>query len=218
MGERDDVLLAPQKELLHFSGCGEAENAFPVSRSNGAMSKRLTSKSATPTSAKTKTVVIKGFAPAKVNSFKSSIETLSRAIAAIQSNPPVKIPESLQALYQLCEGIINSTTASGSSNDSESSQLYDTIKLQFEKKSSAIRRSLVAGGTNGQEEEIDWIRAVEREWKQYLLEVGLIKDVFTALDRSFVIKNSSVLSIWSVSSSLSPEIVVLIVILSGIWG
>ena len=177
----------------------------------GVMSKRLTCKSATPTSAKSTRIVIKSsltpLAQSKGNSFKSSIETLSRAIAAIQSNPPVKIPESLQALYQLCEGIINSTTASGSSNDSESARLYDTIKLQFEKKSSAVRRSLVAGGMNGREEEIDWIRSVEREWKQYLLEVGLIKDVFTALDRSFVIKNTAILSIWSVVASSGSKLV-----------
>ena len=129
----------------------------------------------------------------------------------------MKIPESLQALYQLCEGIINSTTASGSSNDSESSQLYDTIKLQFEKKSSAIRRSLVAGGMNGQEEEIDWIRLVEREWKQFLLEVGLVKDIFTALDRSFVIKNTAVLTIWSVLEVL-PSFEILAQILARLAG
>lgn len=118
------------------------------------------------------------------------IITLTRAVRAITSNPPQPVPESLQALFQLCDFIVL--------NGRNSSQsLYDKIKMEIEKQASQIRKSLAElTSTENQE---SWLRNLKLEWKRYCDALILVRSVFLGLDRGFILNSVGLLSIWFVS-------------------
>ncbi|GAA5975364.1 hypothetical protein JCM5350_006451 [Sporobolomyces pararoseus] len=120
----------------------------------------------------------------------SALVTLTRAVRAIQSRPPQPTPESLQALYTLCEAAV----ASGPSN---SQTLYDRIRMEIERQAGEIRRVLLSDQneeTTGKEE--SWLAGFDKEGKQFLNQMLLVRSIFLQLDRTYVLQSPALLSIW----------------------
>ncbi|KAK4703819.1 cullin 4, partial [Phenoliferia sp. Uapishka_3] len=117
-----------------------------------------------------------------------AIATLSRAVRAIQSRPPQPTPESLEALYSLCEGAVGRGPATGQI-------LYDRIRMEIERNAGEVRRELLAQeAADGEEER--WLGLLEGEWKRFLDQVLLVRAIFVHLDRTFVLQSTGLLSLW----------------------
>lgn len=78
--------------------------------------------------------------------------------------------------------------------------LYDRIKMETERQTGEIRRALVGSGDEplmeGQEEH--WMEQFQREGKQFLDQVLLVRSIFLYLDRTYVLSSAELLSIWCV--------------------
>ncbi|GAA6031535.1 hypothetical protein JCM8097_006505 [Rhodosporidiobolus ruineniae] len=119
-----------------------------------------------------------------------AVLTLTRAVRAIQSRPPQPTPESLQALYTLCEAAV----ANGSST---CQTLYDRIRLEIERHAGDVRRTLAAAGDGAVEgHEESWLGEFEREGKLFLDQMLLVRSIFLQLDRTWVLSTPGMLSIW----------------------
>ncbi|GAA6062544.1 hypothetical protein JCM10212_004310 [Sporobolomyces blumeae] len=118
-----------------------------------------------------------------------AILTLTRAMRAIQSRPPQPTPESLQALYTLCEAAV----ASGPTN---SQLLYDRIRMEIERQAGDIRRSLARASDGGTGTEERWLAEFEKEGSAFLQQMLLVRSIFLQLDRTYVLQSPGLLSIW----------------------
>ncbi|GAA5826653.1 hypothetical protein JCM5353_005003 [Sporobolomyces roseus] len=118
-----------------------------------------------------------------------ALVTLTRAVRAIQSRPPEPTPESLQALYTLCEAAV----ASGPTN---SQTLYDRIRMEIERQAGEIRRVLNSTGGSSAGTEEKWLKEFETEGKQFLDQMLLVRSIFLQLDRTYVLQSPGLLSIW----------------------
>lgn len=117
---------------------------------------------------------------------QSTLLTLSRAVRAIQSRPPQPTPESLQGLYGLCEAAVGA-------GPSTSQSLYDRLKLEIERQTGQVSRSLreaVQGSDEG------FLAEWNKEASLWIEQVLLIRSVFLHLDRTWVIDQQGLLSIW----------------------
>ncbi|KAL8293161.1 hypothetical protein RQP46_000855 [Phenoliferia psychrophenolica] len=117
-----------------------------------------------------------------------AIATLSRAVRAIQSRPPEPTPESLEALYSLCEGAVGRGNGTGQI-------LYDRIRMEIERNAGEVRKALLVPEVV-QGEEDRWLTVLEAEWKRYLDQVLLVRAIFLHLDRTFVLQSTGLLSLW----------------------
>ncbi|GAA5889294.1 hypothetical protein JCM6882_000698 [Rhodosporidiobolus microsporus] len=129
-------------------------------------------------------------APSSESVASQAVVTLTRAVRAIHSRPPQPTPESLQALYTLCEAAV----ASGAGT---SQTLYDRVKMEIERAVRDVRRALSAAGaeeTEGKEER--WLGEFEREGKTFLQQMSLSRSILLQLDRTFVLQTPGLLSIW----------------------
>ncbi|GAA6006124.1 hypothetical protein JCM11491_002039 [Sporobolomyces phaffii] len=127
-------------------------------------------------------------APPRAEWIQQAIVTLTRAVRAIQSRPPQPTPESLQALYSLCEAAV----ASGPTN---SQTLYDRIRMEIERHAGDIRRAL-SSASDGEHEEETWLGEFEREGRRFLSQMLLVRSIFLQLDRTYVLQSPALLSIW----------------------
>ncbi|GAA5868593.1 hypothetical protein JCM1840_005500 [Sporobolomyces johnsonii] len=118
-----------------------------------------------------------------------AILTLTRAVRAIVSRPPQPTPESLQALYTLCEAAV----ASGPSN---CQLLYDRIRVEIERQAGDVRRVLAEKGDVVEGMEERWLSGFEKEGKQFLDQMLLVRSIFLQLDRTYVLQAPGLLSIW----------------------
>ncbi|GAA5832696.1 hypothetical protein JCM11251_005725 [Rhodosporidiobolus azoricus] len=121
---------------------------------------------------------------------QQAIITLTRAVRAIHSRPPQPTPESLQALYTLCEAAV----ASGSGT---SQTLYERVKMEVERAVGDVRRALSResdAGEDGKEER--WLSDFEKEGKTFLQQISLSRSILLQLDRTFVLQTPGLLSIW----------------------
>ena len=108
--------------------------------------------------------------------------------------PPQPVPESLQALYSLCEGCVPAATAQNA-HYGLAQDLYDRIKLELERKVVSIKQTLSrAADLDAQE----YLKLLEAEWKAFSEQLGMIRSIFLHLDRTYVLSQKSLLSIWSV--------------------
>ncbi|KDE09586.1 hypothetical protein MVLG_00481 [Microbotryum lychnidis-dioicae p1A1 Lamole] len=117
-----------------------------------------------------------------------AIVTLTRAARAILAVQPT--PESLQALYGLCQQVV----VGGASYAQE---LYDRLKLELERGSSQLRRDLVqiVIPTTSRKNE-DVLAQIDERIKQFLDQTLLIRSVFLYLDRAYVLPLPTLLAIW----------------------
>lgn len=118
-----------------------------------------------------------------------SIATLSRAVRAIQARPPQATPESLQALYALCEGTVGRGSGEGAGQI-----LYDRIKMEIERQVGDIKREMLKVALDEMTEE-SWLQSLDAEWKGFLNQMLLIRSIFLHLDRTFVLQTTGLLSI-----------------------
>ncbi|BGP57050.1 hypothetical protein JCM8202v2_004688 [Rhodotorula sphaerocarpa] len=120
-----------------------------------------------------------------------AVLTLTRAVRAIQSRPPQPTPDSLQSLFSQCELAV-------ASGPQTCQLLYDRIRMEIERQTGEIRRALA--GTRGESlsegQEEQWMGAFEREGKQFLDQMLLVRSIFLHLDRSYVLAAPDLLSIW----------------------
>lgn len=121
-----------------------------------------------------------------------AIVNLTRAVRAIQARPPQPTPDSLQSLFTQCEMAV-------ASGPQTCQLLYDRIKMETERQTGEIRRALAGPGGDdtlmeGQEEH--WMEQFQREGKQFLDQVLLVRSIFLYLDRTFVLSSAELLSIW----------------------
>ncbi|GAA5912728.1 cullin family protein [Sporobolomyces salmoneus] len=131
--------------------------------------------------------------PRNQNDFiNQAVVTLTRAVRAIQSRPPQPTPESLQALYTLCEA----TVASGALN---CQVLYDRIRMEIERQAGEVRRVL---GTSEEDstlatgKEERWLSEFVKEGRQFLNQMLLVRSIFLQLDRTYVLQSPALLSLW----------------------
>lgn len=117
---------------------------------------------------------------------ESILLTLSRAVRAIQSRPPQPTPESLQTLYGLCEAAVGG-------GPSTSQSLYERVKLEIERQTAQVTKSL-RQAVDGSDEE--FLIAWEKEATLWIDQIILIRSVFLHLDRTWVIDQLEILSIW----------------------
>ncbi|KAM0754279.1 Cullin-domain-containing protein [Meredithblackwellia eburnea MCA 4105] len=117
-----------------------------------------------------------------------AIATLSRAVRAIQSRPPQPTPESLEALYSLCEGAVGRGQGTGQI-------LHDRLRMEIERNALEVKRELLKLDVVLGEEEI-WLGVLEVEWKGFLERMLLVRSIFLHLDRTFVLQSAGLLSIW----------------------
>ena len=92
-----------------------------------------------------------------------ALQTLIRAVRAILSTPPEPIPESLQALYSLCEGLVGMYSGETPKN-SAAQTLYDRIRIEVERRigeSGNFLKSLdtADGGA--------WLAEVQKTWTTF---------------------------------------------------
>ncbi|KAK9900398.1 Cullin-domain-containing protein [Cystobasidium minutum MCA 4210] len=131
--------------------------------------------------------------PASNDFVNASIQTLVRAVRAILSTPPEPTPESLQALYSLCEGLVGTGNASDAKSKTVSQTLYDRIKIEIERKigetSVSLRNLDIADGAA-------WLHALDTAWKAYTEKILLIRSIFLHLDRTYVLQTPELLSLW----------------------
>ncbi|POY71627.1 hypothetical protein BMF94_5320 [Rhodotorula taiwanensis] len=120
-----------------------------------------------------------------------AVLSLTRAVRAIQSRPPQPTPDSLQSLFSQCELAV-------SSGPQTCQLLYDRIRMEIERQAREIRRALAGheGETLAEGQEEQWIGSFEREGKQFLDQMLLIRSIFLHLDRSYVLSSPGLLSIW----------------------
>ncbi|GAA5939450.1 cullin family protein [Sporobolomyces koalae] len=121
-----------------------------------------------------------------------AVATLTRAVRAIQARPPQPTPESLQALYTLCEAAV----ASGATN---SQLLYDRIRMEIERQAGEIRKALATMTTDGSASkghEEKWLSEFQLEGQRFLDQMLLVRSIFLQLDRTYVLQSPGLLSIW----------------------
>ncbi|GAA5986059.1 hypothetical protein JCM10908_006388 [Rhodotorula pacifica] len=130
-----------------------------------------------------------------------AVVNLSRAVRAIQSRPPQPTPDSLQSLFTQCEMAV-------SSGPQTCQLLYDRIKMETERQTGEIRRALVGGAADGGDDvlmegqEEHWMEQFQREGKQFLDQVLLVRSIFLYLDRTYVLSSAELLSIWDLGLDL----------------
>lgn len=77
---------------------------------------------------------------------------------AIQSRPPEPTPESLEALYSLCEGAVGRGQGTGQI-------LYDRIRMEIERNAGEVRKALLVPDVVAGEEE-RWLTLLEGSWRE----------------------------------------------------
>ncbi|GAA5882845.1 hypothetical protein JCM3774_006868 [Rhodotorula dairenensis] len=127
-----------------------------------------------------------------------AVVNLTRAVRAIQARPPQPTPDSLQSLFTQCEMAV-------ASGPQTCQLLYDRIKMETERQTGEIRRAL--GGVGGNEplmegQEEHWMEQFQREGKQFLDQVLLVRSIFLYLDRTYVLSSAELLSIWDLGLDL----------------
>lgn len=129
--------------------------------------------------------------PADPAAFLSqTLTTLTRAARAILTSTPT--PESLQALYTLCEQAV-------SSGPSTSQTLYDRVRLEIERQTGEVRRKLMScsdGDAVADSQLETWLRLFDEQSRQFLDQVLLVRSVLLHLDRTYVLQSPTLLSIW----------------------
>lgn len=90
-------------------------------------------------------------------------------------------------MYTLCENAVSSGASTAQS-------LYDRIRLEVERQTVEIRKELISSGAEGSEEQ--WLAGWEAQAKRFLEQVLLIRSVFLHLDRTYVLKEPGLLSLW----------------------
>ncbi|KAM0790651.1 hypothetical protein ACM66B_004511 [Microbotryomycetes sp. NB124-2] len=120
--------------------------------------------------------------------------TLTRAARAILTSTPA--PESLQALYTLCEHCV-------SAGPSYSATLYDKLRLEIERAAGSVRRQLLTDQARSAAATSDeWLQLFDSLTKQYTQQVLLVRSVFLYLDRTYVLANKDLLPIWDLGLDL----------------
>ena len=151
---------------------------------------------------------------------QQALTTFTRSIRCITANPPQPCPESLQALYSLCEGCVpavsTATADSSSSTDAVAQTLYDRIRIELEKKVGDVQRTLTASTSGGTGVDLDaaelgrttapsaaeaeaFLSLLDREWNTFTRQLGMIRSIFLHLDRTWVLNQKALLSIWFVN-------------------
>ncbi|KAK4052424.1 hypothetical protein OIV83_002226 [Microbotryomycetes sp. JL201] len=130
-------------------------------------------------------------APDPTTYLNQATTTLSRAARAILTSTPA--PESLQALYTLCEQCVQA-------GSSYSATLYDKLRLEIERAASSIRRKLASEQSTATNHE--WLQLFETLAKEYTQQILLIRSVFLYLDRTYVLGNKELLPIWDLGLDL----------------
>lgn len=129
-----------------------------------------------------------------------SLSTLTRSIRAINANPPQATPESLQALYSLCEGYIAASAANAQT-------LYDKIRIELERRVGEIKLSLLNSPNVPSQSAFDpdgtlsnksqaWLSGLESEWQTFKNQLNMIRGIFLHLDRGYVLAHKELLSLW----------------------
>lgn len=136
--------------------------------------------------------------PPQSDLVSTALTTLTRAVRAIQSRPPQPTPESLQSLYTLCEALV-------ASGPTTCQTLYDRIRMEIERQAGEIRRVLVSSSVNDSEtmetgREERWLTEFEKEGRQFLNQMLLVRSIVLQLDRTYVLQSPALLSIWYVKS------------------
>lgn len=101
------------------------------------------------------------------NYANSAISTLIRAVRAILADPPEPTPESLQSLYDLCEGLVGSalpSSSSGSAKSNVAQNLYDRLRIEIERKVGEYATVLRKGESNDGEA---WLSQLNTIWKSF---------------------------------------------------
>lgn len=129
-----------------------------------------------------------------------ALSTLTRAIRAINANPPESTPESLQALCSLSEGYI--------STDPHNAQtLYDKIRLELERRIGEIARILSSSSDLPATSSLldkrsqassaqNWLMSLDNEWQTFQHQLNMVRGVFVHLDRGYVLAHKDLFSIW----------------------
>ena len=156
--------------------------------------------------------------PAVTTDFSTqSLSVFTRAVRAITAVPPEPIPESLETLYTLCQGLL-----SGPGAPQMGQTLYDRIRIEVERRVGEIARRLRAPIEEADEAAAaeSWLRRLELEWKRFLDQMVrgrsrarltpqlMVRSVFLHLDRTFVLHRPSLLSIWDLGLDIFRSSVV----------
>jgi cullin-4 len=123
----------------------------------------------------------------------ASLQTLVRAVRAILSTPPEPTPESLQALYSLCEGLVASGSSTSSNNNNISQTLYERIKIEIERKVGETATGLRNLDTSDGEA---WLQALDTAWKAYTEKLVGVNSLFglVGADYLHILSHNSFLS------------------------
>lgn len=94
-----------------------------------------------------------------------ALSVFTRAVRAITAVPPEPIPESLETLYTLCQGLL-----SGPGAQQMGQTLYDRIRIEVERRVGEIARRLRVPIEDTDEAAASeaWLRRLELEWKRFL--------------------------------------------------
>ncbi|GAA5869095.1 hypothetical protein JCM8547_008696 [Rhodosporidiobolus lusitaniae] len=184
--------LASPTSKLHLSSSSSSSRSAPAP----APTKRLGLQSAS-SSSKIKKLTLKPSSSSRASPSATSntptssslIPTLVASVRAIHARPPQPTPESLQALYTLCEAVVASGAAT-------SQLLYDRIRMEIERAAGGCRAALREGGEKTDEGEERWLGEVEKEGRGYLEKMLLVRSVFLTLERTYVLQTPGLESIW----------------------
>ncbi|KAL7008349.1 hypothetical protein EMMF5_002078 [Cystobasidiomycetes sp. EMM_F5] len=190
--------LKPSSSPRNGKGSLEGLNALRVPDKQNQQSRKLVIKNAKagPSVAATQ------------NYANSAISTLIRAVRAILADPPEPTPESLQSLYDLCEGLVGSalpSSSSGSAKSNVAQNLYDRLRIEIERKVGEYATVLRKGESNDGEA---WLSQLNTIWKSFNEKMLLVRSVLLYLDRTYVLASPDLLSIWDLGVDIFRQSII----------
>ncbi len=180
---KTDVLLSDMNEppkKANFSALNSPSNGF-----NKHVSPLMNSK---PGSAKK--LVIKNFKekPKLPDNYQESTwDSLRDAVEAIHTSRSIKA--SLEELYQAVENMCSHKMAP---------KLYDQLKLLCENHVQANRQQFLTE-TVGSEQ---FLKMMNTCWQSHCRQMIMIRSIFLFLDRTYILQNSSIASLWDMGLEL----------------
>ncbi|PWN51191.1 Cullin-domain-containing protein [Violaceomyces palustris] len=131
-------------------------------------------------------------------------QLLIRSIRSILSSQSASPPSSstpttsYETLYSITEEQV--------SLPEQCSDLYQRVKLEMERAVGQIAASLRSNGsshlTNPENSDLTWLNQLERSWSDWCDRVSLVRNILLPLDRSYLLSNPQLLSIWDLAMDI----------------
>ncbi|RWS04501.1 cullin-4A-like protein [Dinothrombium tinctorium] len=130
-----------------------------------------------------KKLVIKNFEKPilPVDYLEKTWEKLREAVVAIQTSKPISTP--LEQLYKAVENLCSHKNAA---------QLYSYLESLCEKH---VKHNITQF-TTGDMDSLTFLKLMDNCWQAHCRQMIMIRSIFLFLDRTYVLQNASILSIW----------------------